>query len=40
MASSTAGCEMADVACGRPRGGFVRDFFDFDGVDAIVCMLT
>lgn len=28
---------MADVACGRPRGGFVRDFFAFDGADAIVC---
>ena len=39
MASSTAGWEIAEVAWGRPRGGFVRDFFAFDGVDAIVCGL-
>ena len=27
---------MADVAWGRPRGGFVRDFFAFDGEPAMV----
>lgn len=35
VASSTTGCEMADVAAGRPRGGFVRAFFDFCGEGAI-----
>lgn len=35
VASSTAGWEMADVAWGRPRGGFVRDFFVLEGVDAM-----
>lgn len=39
-ASSTAGCESAEVAAGRPFGGLLRGFFDFEGVDAIVLFET
>ena len=31
--SSTAGWDIAEVATGLLRGGFVRDFFDFGGID-------
>ena len=39
VASSTTGWEIAEVACGLPRGGFVRDFFAFEGVEAMVSAL-
>ena len=35
-ASSTAGCEMAEVAAGRDFGGLLRGFLNFEGVEAIL----